>query len=137
MYGAETWTFHKVDQKYLESFKMCWRRMEIRGTDHMRNEEVLHRVKEERNILHTTKRRKDNWIGNILSRNCVLEHAIEGKIERGIAAMRRQGGSCKQLLNDLKETREYWKLKEEALDRTLWRTRFGRGCGPVIRQTVE
>jgi hypothetical protein len=31
----------------------------------------------------------------------------------------------------------YWKLKEEALDRTLWRTRFGRGYGPVVRQTIE
>jgi hypothetical protein len=35
---------------------------------------------------------------------------------------------------DLKEKRRYWKLKEEALDRTLWRTRFGRGYGPVFRQ---
>ena len=41
----------------------------------------------------------------------------------------------KQLLDDLKEKRRYWKLKEEALDRTLWRTRFRRGYGPVVRQT--
>jgi hypothetical protein len=38
---------------------------------------------------------------------------------------------------DLKEKKRYWKLKEEALDRTLWRTRFGRGYGPVVRQTTE
>jgi hypothetical protein len=65
LYGAETWTLQKMDQKYLESFEMwCWRRMEkISCTDHMRNEEVLHRVKEERNILHTIKRRKPDWIG--------------------------------------------------------------------------
>jgi hypothetical protein len=43
----------------------------------------------------------------------------------------------KQLLNDLKEERICWKLKEEALDRTLWRTRFGRGYGPVVRQSTE
>jgi hypothetical protein len=43
----------------------------------------------------------------------------------------------KQLLDDLKETRRHWKWKEEALDRTLWRTRFGRGYGPVVRQTAE
>jgi hypothetical protein len=49
----------------------------------------------------------------------------------------RLGRRRKQLLNDLKEKRRYWKLKEEALDRTLWRTRFGRGCGPVVRQTTE
>ena len=49
----------------------------------------------------------------------------------------RQGIRRKQLLEDLKETREYWKLKEEAVDRTLWRTRFGREYGHVIRQTAE
>jgi hypothetical protein len=37
----------------------------------------------------------------------------------------------------IKEKKRYWKLKEEALDRTLWRTRFGRGYGPVVRQTTE
>jgi hypothetical protein len=49
--------------------------------------------------------------------------------------MGRQGRRHKQLLDDLKEKRKYWKLKEEALDRTLWRTRFGKGCGPVIDTT--
>ena len=43
----------------------------------------------------------------------------------------------KHLLDGLKETRGYWRLKEEALDRTLWTTRFGRGYGPVVRQTTE
>jgi hypothetical protein len=47
--------------------------------------------------------------------------------------MGRQGKRCKQLLNDLKEKREYFKLKEEALDHTMWRTRSGRGYGPVIK----
>jgi hypothetical protein len=53
LHGAETWTFRKVGQKYPESFEMwCWRRMDkISWTDRVRNEEVLHRVKEERNIL--------------------------------------------------------------------------------------
>jgi hypothetical protein len=66
LYGAETWTLRKVDQKYLESFEMwCCRRMEkISWTNHVRNEEVLHRVKE-RNILHTIQRRKANWIGHM------------------------------------------------------------------------
>jgi hypothetical protein len=67
LYGAETWTLRKEDRKYLESFEMwCWRRMEkISWTDRVRNEEVLHRVKEERNMLHTIRRRKANWIGHI------------------------------------------------------------------------
>jgi hypothetical protein len=60
LYSAETWTLRKVDQKYLESSEMwCWRRMEkISWTDRVRNEEVLHRVNEERNILHTIKKKK-------------------------------------------------------------------------------
>jgi hypothetical protein len=82
LYGAETWTLRKVDQKYLESSEMwCWRRMEISWPDRVRNEEVLHRVKEERIILHTIKRRKAKWISHILRRNCLLKHVIEGKIE--------------------------------------------------------
>ena len=54
LYGVEIWTLRTVDQKHLESFEMwCWRRMEkISWTDHVRNEEVLLRVKEQRNILH-------------------------------------------------------------------------------------
>ena len=81
MYGAETWTLRKVDQKYLESFEMwCWRRMEkISWTDHVRNEEVLLRVNEQRNILQTIKTRKANLIGRMLHRNCLLKHVIEGK----------------------------------------------------------
>jgi hypothetical protein len=60
----------------------CWRRMEkISWTDHVRNEEVLHRVTVERNILYTIKIRKANWIGHILRRNCLLKHVIEGKLE--------------------------------------------------------
>jgi hypothetical protein len=102
----------------------------ISWTDRVRNEEVLHRVKEDRNILRTIKRRKANWIGHILRRNCLLKHMIEGKLE---GRKRRR----KQLLDDLKEKRRYWKLKEEAPDRTLWRTCFGRGYGPVVRQTTE
>jgi hypothetical protein len=111
--------------------------MEISWTDRVRNEEVLHRVKEERNILHTIKRKKANWNSHILRRNCLLKHVIEGKLEGRIEMMGRRGRRRKQLLDDLKEKKRYWKLKEEALDRTLLRTRFGRGYGPVVRQTAE
>jgi hypothetical protein len=74
LYGAETWTLRKVDQKYLESFEMWgWRRMEmISWTDRVRNEEVLHTVRGERNILHTIKRRHADWIGYIL-KNTLLK----------------------------------------------------------------
>jgi hypothetical protein len=53
-------------------------------TDRVKNEEVLHGVKEDRNILHTTKRRKANWIGHILRKNCLLKHVIEGMVEKRI-----------------------------------------------------
>jgi hypothetical protein len=70
-----------VDQKHLESFEMwCWRMMEkISWTDHVRNEEVLLGVKEQRDILHEISKRKANWIGHILRRNSLLQQVIEGK----------------------------------------------------------
>jgi hypothetical protein len=49
----------------------------------------------------------------------------------------RQGRRRRKLLDYLKERKEYSHLKEEALDRTMWRTRFGRGFGPVVRQTTK
>ena len=81
-YDAATWTLRKVDQKYVESFEMwCWRRIErIRWIDRMKKE-VLHGVKEERNVLNTVKRRKAEWVGHVLCRNCLLKHVVEGKIE--------------------------------------------------------
>jgi len=139
LYGAETWTLRAVDQKHLESFEMCcWRRMEkISWTDHVRNEEVLLRVKERRNIRHEIRKRKANWIGHILRRNCLLQRVTEGKIQGGIEVAGRQGRRRTKLLDELKESRGYSHLKEEALDRTMWRARFGRGFGPVVRQTTK
>ena len=118
----------RVDQKYLERFEMrCWRRMEKNIlTNRVRNEEVLHRDKEDGNILHATKRRNANWIGHILHRNCLLKQIIEGNVEERIEVKIIQGTRRKQLLDHLKETRGYWKLKEEALHYLLWKTRFGR-----------
>ena len=86
LYGAQTWTLRAVDQKHLDSFEMWyWRRMEkISWTDHVRNEDVLLRVKEHRNILHEIRKWKANWIGHILRRNCLLQRVVEGKIKGGI-----------------------------------------------------
>jgi len=74
---------HLRKQSKLESFEIwCWRRKEKIGwTVHLKNEEVLHRVKEERNILHTVKRRA-YWIGHILNRSCILRYSIKGQISR-------------------------------------------------------
>jgi hypothetical protein len=73
------------------------------------------RVKEKRNILHI-KIMKANWIGHNLHGSCLLKHIVVGKIEEGIEVTTRQGRRRKQLLDDLKETKGYWKLKEKALD---------------------
>jgi hypothetical protein len=116
----------------------CWRRMEkISWTDHVRNEEVLFTVKEQRNTLHEISKRKFNWIGHILRRNCLLRQFIEGKIKGGIEVTGRRGRRRRKLLDDLKERRGYSQLKGEALDRTMWTARFGRGIGPVVRQTTK
>jgi hypothetical protein len=72
-----------------------------------------------------------------LRTNCLLKHVIEGKLEEMIEMTGRRGWRRKQLLDGLKETRGYKKLKQEAQDRTVWTTRFGRGYGPVLRQTAE
>ena len=103
----------------------------ISWTDHVRNE-VLLRVNEQRNILHEIIKRKANWIGHILRRNCLLKQVIKGKIKGQIEVTRRQGRRHKKLLDDLKDRRGYCELKEEALDRTMRRNRFARGFGPVV-----
>jgi len=103
----------------------------------VRNEDVLLRVKEQRNILHEISKRKANWIGYILRRNCLLQRVTEEKIEGGMEVTGRQARRCRKLLDDVKERRGYSHLKEEALDRTMWRARFGRGFGPVVRQTTK
>jgi len=68
------------------------------------------------NILQTIKRRKANWLGHILHWNRLLKHIIKGKIDGRIKVMVRRGRRHKQLLDDLKEKRGYWKFKEAAID---------------------
>jgi hypothetical protein len=80
---------------------------QISWTDHVRNEELLIIVKEQRNILHEISKRKANWIGHILRRNCLLRQVIEGKVKGGIEVTRIQGRRHRKLLDDLKERRGY------------------------------
>jgi hypothetical protein len=62
---------------------------------------------------------------------------IEGKLQGRTEMKGRRGRRRKQLQDDLKETKGYWELKEEAIDRNVRRTGFGRSYGPVVRQTTE
>jgi hypothetical protein len=97
---------------------------------------VLGGVKKRRNILQTIKRRRANWIAYILHWNCLLQHVIEGKIDGRVEVMGRWGRGCKELQDDLKEKRGYWKLKHEGLNCTVRRHGFERCYEPVIRQTT-
>ena len=98
---------------------------------------VLLRANEQRNILHEIVKRKANWIGHILRRNFLLKQVIERKIKVQIEVKRRQGRRRKKKLDELKDRRGYSELKEEALDRTMWRNHFARGFGPVVRQITD
>jgi vacuolar-type H+-ATPase catalytic subunit A/Vma1 len=77
--SARILTLRKIDQKYLQRFvTWCWRKMQTTSwADRVRNEEVLGRVKEERNIVHAITHMKANWIGHFLRKNYLLEHVIE------------------------------------------------------------
>jgi hypothetical protein len=92
----------------------------MHGTVNLK-EEVLLRVKEQRNIVHEISKEKVN------------ERKIKGRIEVKGRLERR----CSKLLDELKERRGYSHLNEEALDRTVWRAQFGRGFGPVVRETAK
>jgi hypothetical protein len=121
-----------INKQIVVIIDYMWYVMEkISWTEHVRNEEVLLRVKEQRNILHEIRKRR---IGHILRRNCHLQQVIEGKIKEGIEE---RGRRRRKLLDDLKERRGYSHLKEKALDRTMWGARFGRGFGPIVRQTTN
>ena len=60
-----------------------------------------------------------------MRRNCLPQRVIEGKIKRGIGVTGRRGRRRRNLLDDLRERRGYSHLKQEALDRTVWRVGFG------------
>src|SRR5215469_4588410 len=91
---------------HLENFEIwCWKKMEKFGwTCHMRNG-VLLRFNEQRNILNEISKRKANWIGHILCRNCLLKRVIKRKKKGGIEATGRRGRRRRKLLDDLKERR--------------------------------
>jgi hypothetical protein len=91
----------KVDQKFLEVFEMrCRRNIEkINMADRVRNS-VLHRVKDERNIVHIINRKKAKWICHILGMYCLLKYVIVGETQ----GPRRQGRRGKQRLDTTRKT---------------------------------
>jgi hypothetical protein len=100
----------------------CRRRNEkIRYTDHVKNEEVLHRVEKDRNISYYIK--LANWIGHVFCKNCLLKHVTEGKIKL-IGRRRRRR---KQLVDNIKN-----KKKMRVIE-----SGFRRGWGHGLRQTAR
>ena len=110
LYGAEAWTLREIIRNTL-GFEMCCRNMKISWTDRVKKKS--HRAKDERNILHTTNRKKVNWIGHILRRKCLLKHVTEANIQGRGEVTRRRGRRGKQLQGDLKEAQDTrnWKWK--------------------------
>ena len=108
------------DILYLESFEMwVWRRLEgIKWSDKVRNEEVLRRVGEKREILRTIKNRKRNWLGHILIRDCLQRRIKKGKLEGRISRGRKRF----EMLTDMLNGRTFEQMKEDAQDRVKWRT---------------
>jgi len=94
---ADNWTLRKPGTPCNSWNVVQEKDGKISCIDSVKNEEVLQRVKVKMNIPHTTELTKDNWIGHILSRNCLLKHVTEGKIEGTV----RRGRRRKQLLDDL------------------------------------
>ena len=95
----------------------------IKWSEKVTNEQVLDRIGEKRILLNNILRRKVNWIGHILRRNCLRLDTIEGHMTEG-KGVRRRRSSRTQLLDELRNRRRYWELKEEAEDRKRWRRQF-------------
>jgi hypothetical protein len=93
-----------IQTKVVEKIKthILWSVLKEDGKDHVTNEDVLLRVKEQRNILHEISKREASWIGHILRKNCLLQRVIEGKIKGGIDVTGRRGRRRRKLLDDLK-----------------------------------
>ena len=119
LYAAETWTLALADRKRIEAFEMwIWRRMErISWTDKVSNEEVLQRVKAERQMLNATQIRKRRWIGHLLRHEGLLIDLLEGRMK----GKRRPGRKRLQMLDDILENKHYAMLKAQAQDRCNWR----------------
>jgi hypothetical protein len=117
LYLAEYWKLWAVDQKNLESFEIwCWRSIEkISWTDHVRNDVVLLRVKEQRNILHDICNRKANWVVHILRRTCLLQRITDRKTQGGIEVTGRRGKNVGSYWTSLRKVENILILR-----RKLW-----------------
>ena len=114
LYGAETWTLGKEDERRLEAFEM-WssRRMEeVKWTERERNDEVLDMVGEERQLLDEIRRRQKVWMEGVLSGEGILKTVFEGRM----LGKRGRGRKRIGFLDRMKVCRPYCELKREVHD---------------------
>ena len=122
LYGAETWTLRRNEQKQLEAFEMwVWRRME-RGkwTDKIKNALVLERVGKGRIMLELIRKRKRNWMGHWLRRNCLLNDALEGMVNGKNVRGRRKY----QMIDNIMIYGLYEDTNRKSEKRVEWRMEF-------------
>jgi hypothetical protein len=113
----------------------CWRKIGIISwIDHVRNKAVVQRTKENRNILHTIKRRNAKWFGHFLYTICHLKHVTEEKLKGKIEVVKRRGRRYKHLLEE--PNQKLLETENGRANRILNRTQFGRGYGLVLRQSI-
>ena len=113
--GHELWSLTQSNGLELYLYQGAFRAVYFKQLQYIfltiKMKEILHGVKEERNILLKMKRRKAKEVCHILCRNCLIKHVIAGNIEERIEVMGRRGRRRKQLPDEFKEKRGYWKLK--------------------------
>ena len=116
LYGVETWTLRKEDEKRIEAFEMwMWRRMEgVKWEDRVRNKEVLRRVGEKREILKTIRKRK-NWTGRCLRRDSIIKDSLEGMV----SGKRRRGRNRRQSMDNIKIENYHYHQKAGRRQRTV------------------
>ena len=119
LYGAKTWTLRRNEQKRLEAFEMwIWRRMErLKWTDKIKNAAVLEKVGEGRIILELIKKKKRNWLGHWLRRNCLLKDAKEEMVNGKKVRGRRRF----QIIDNIMINEVYEDTKRKAEKRLKWR----------------
>ena len=119
LYGAETWTVRQNEQKRLEAFETwIWRRMEhVKWTDKMKNSVVLERVGYGIIMLELIKKRKINWLGLWLRRNCQLKDSLEGMVNGKKVRGRRRY----QMIDNIMINGLYADTKRKAEKRVDWR----------------
>ena len=121
LYGCEVWTLNKREVERLEAFEMwTWRRLlKVKWSDKIKNDEVLRRAGEERQLLNNIRKRKRNWVGHVLRGNGILRDVLEGSVEE--RGGRKRGRRKRKWIDDLKKGNGYVGMKREAMDRELWK----------------